>query len=101
MIELKNLTIGKNVYWVDQSRDEVRNGFIDEIRVTKESINCIMKNQTYKNESLYLTFADAEICLVDKLIQKVKQNILSEAVELKNLRCRKSDALILKIGKII
>ncbi len=100
MIELKDLEIGKKVYWSYSYGNEVENGPINEIHITKQRIVCKIDGDSYENIMLYTTFSDAEIDLVDRLMWDIKGKIHDKAKELKNLRERKSDALALKLGQI-
>jgi hypothetical protein len=51
-------------------------------------------------QNIYLTHADADIELSNRLIKIVKNEILKKANILKKLRARKSDALTIKLSQI-
>lgn len=105
MMELKELKVEKKVYWIDRGADKVSDGLIKEIRIRKNYVMCAMRlpnggTTSFENKFLYGVFSEAEIILVDELMCSMKKHIHSKAIELKELRERKSDALTLSIGKI-
>jgi len=98
MIIFEEIKIGQNVYWVSGSNSEVRSGAIDEIRIKRDKLCCIIRGNEHSAEHLYLSSCDAEIESANIQIAAVKEEILERAKKLKLLRTQKTDSLTVKLA---
>ena len=103
MIDIKDLKIDKKVYWKNDYQKVVSSGTLSEIKILKKYILCkthVDSKVSHDSTNLYETFEDAEIALTDALMLNIKKEIRVHAEQLKRLRKRRSDALIIKLAGI-